>query len=125
MTSTHTQGTDQERKQRYKEERKIQKEQFIKSLRVGSILYTNWGYDQTNVEFFQIMSIKGNTVFIREVEQDSIGQTGYMSCTVIPRPNVFCGSEKKYIIQSNSVKISECRRAWLYHGKPLNCSWSA
>lgn len=34
---------------------------------VGDVVYTSWGYDQTNVEFFQIVELKPKSVIVRQV----------------------------------------------------------
>jgi len=41
-----------------KTERKVKQTQ-PSSLKVGSILYTSWGYDQTNIEFFEVVKTSG------------------------------------------------------------------
>ena len=41
-----------------KAERKIKQTQ-PSSLKVGSILYTSWGYEQTNIEFFEVVKTSG------------------------------------------------------------------
>lgn len=34
---------------------------------VGDILYTSWGYDQTNVDFYQVIRVSGKNAWIREI----------------------------------------------------------
>jgi len=55
-------------------------EDFIK---VGDILYTCWGYEQTNTEFFKVIKIIGKRYFlIREVKAKTIKDNGNMSAIV-------------------------------------------
>ena len=55
-------------KKRCREERKIEAAKAAKLVKVGDIFSCSWGYDQTNVNFFQIMKIIGkNSVRIRQV----------------------------------------------------------
>lgn len=65
---------------------------------VGQILYDSWGYEQTNVNFYQITKIEGKAVFVREVAQDRT-ETGFMSGTTMPIANEFVGEEVKKIVQ--------------------------
>jgi len=45
---------------------------------VGDAVYTSWGYDQTNVEFFQIVKLKPKSVIVRQCKVNSSdhGQPG-------------------------------------------------
>lgn len=45
---------------------------------VGDVAYTSWGYDQTNVEFYQIVELKPKSVVVRQVKENSSdhGQPG-------------------------------------------------
>lgn len=47
-------------KARKAEEAKL-KAKFVPSAKVGDIFYTDWGYDQTNVDFYKITAIKNKT----------------------------------------------------------------
>lgn len=92
------------------------------SLTAGDILHTNWGYDQTNVEYFQVTKVIGpHTVELREIAQ-SREATGYMTGTCAPLKDQFL--EPRYegddqglpIIRRASadgtVKICNVRTAW-------------
>ena len=42
-------------------------------LQIGSILYTSWGYEQTNIDFYQVIELIGtSTVVLREIAQEKI-----------------------------------------------------
>lgn len=43
---------------------------FVNPYKVGQFLYTCWGYDQTNREFFQILEVRETSLRIREVGQN-------------------------------------------------------
>ncbi len=37
-------------------------------VKIGDLFYTSWGYEQTNVDFFQVVAVKGKTsVLVRQV----------------------------------------------------------
>jgi len=69
-----------------KEKRITERKLFRTILKPGDILDTCWGYDQTNVEFYQVLTVHNNTVTIQEVCQD-YKETGYMCGHTMPIPN--------------------------------------
>ena len=57
---------------------------------VGSIFSMSWGYDQTNVNYFQVTRLSPSGVFVREIAQTEVDGTGAgMSCMVVPQKDVF------------------------------------
>lgn len=45
-------------------------------VKVGDLFYTSWGYEQTNVNFFQVVGLKGETsVLVREVHPEMIEES--------------------------------------------------
>jgi len=44
-------------------------EEFRRSLRVGDILYSSWGWEQTNIDFYQVIAIRGSAVDLRQLDQ--------------------------------------------------------
>jgi len=44
----------------------------------GTVLYTSWGYDQTNVDFYAVTRVSGRRVWIRPVAADYV-ESGYLS----------------------------------------------
>lgn len=104
---------------KYKDEKKQKAEIFKNELEVGSILYTCWGYEQTNVEFFQVVSLKGAKVSLRELRKHSEAK-GFMSEEVAPQPNVFLNDEiLERRIMSGYIKIDNCTNAYLLDYKEL------
>ena len=93
-------------------------------LQVGHILRTSWGYDQTNVEFFQIVELVGScSVKVCEVASNNIEDTGWASGRSIPAIDQFKGEPMlRRVSGSRSVRIDECRRGYLWDGRPA--SWS-
>lgn len=53
-------------------------------VKVGDLFYMSWGYEQTNVDFFQVVSLAGaSSVRVRNVNPPIIDETDHtgMSCT--------------------------------------------
>lgn len=45
---------------------------FKNPYKVGEFLYTSWGYDQTNVDFFQILEVRDTSIKIRAVAAEGV-----------------------------------------------------
>lgn len=94
----------------------------------GLILYGSWGYDQTNVDFFEVVRIVGKNM----VEVEQIGSQaatdateGFMSTSVVPDPEVRTGKITKHKVVRGSIKSPVYGNAWPWDGKPRYCSWYA
>ena len=73
----------------------IQKEELTNKNLLGKVFYSSWGYDQTNVNFYQVVALKGKkTVILQELNYDYTPM-GDMSGTVTPILNSF-KNEKTY-----------------------------
>lgn len=52
---------------------------------VGQILYSSWGYDQTNIDFYQIVrATDKGTVWLLPMSRVIVEENGYMSYEVAP-----------------------------------------
>ena len=69
---------------------KARKEVAATDAKIGDIYYTSWGYDQTNVDFYQIVDKKGQTFKVQQIGT-KIVQEGRGSDGVIAEPNVKSG----------------------------------
>ena len=56
---------------------------------VGDIFYSSWGYEQTNVTFWQIVKLTEKTAWFRPVKKQTVGIYTSMSGTTAPIPNEF------------------------------------
>ena len=79
-------------------------------LKVGDILGTCWGYDQTNREFFEVLAIKGVTLTLRELAVDSVSR-GWARDTVAPLPGQYKGEAFTRKAIRNGARIDDVRRA--------------
>jgi predicted RNA-binding Zn-ribbon protein involved in translation (DUF1610 family) len=109
---------DRKKKMEYKQNRMEEKRQFSHSLKEGDILYASWGYDQTNVDFYQVTEVGAKSVKIREIGQKVVGGS-VGSDLVVPVPNHFTGPEQMKIVSTgNSVRIKSYSSAYRWDGKP-------
>lgn len=60
-----------------------------RGLEVGDILMSMWGYDQTNVDYYQVVELVGKTkVLIREIAQE-VEETAWLQGKCVPKPGVW------------------------------------
>ncbi|BCA97241.1 hypothetical protein TUM19329_36020 (plasmid) [Legionella antarctica] len=93
------------------------------SLQIGSILYTSWGYEQTNIDFYEVTRLIGKTTLeLREISQSCVpGQYG-LSGKTKPIPSHFVSDPfKKRISTEGSVRI-DGHGAYIWSGEALNYS---
>jgi len=76
---------------------------FRESLRVGDILYSSWGWEQTNIDFYQVIAIRGSAVDLRQLDQRTT-EDGYMCGTTVPLPDVFKGKTHTHRLYAPSVE---------------------
>lgn len=94
------------------------------TLKVGDILNSSWGYDQTNVTFYQVTRVTPSSVelgTLRSVE-DYDGQS--MTGTKTPLPGEFVNGNRwlKRVSASGQVKLDSFEYARLWDGKPQRFS---
>ena len=109
--------------------RKQERNYFEHTLKVGQIMRNSWGYDQTNVDYFQVTKIiSPKMVEIRPISQRTVEATGSMSSRVAPVRDSFHGeSMRKRVTVDNAVKIHSWG-SWAYpvsDNETTHCSWYA
>ena len=105
-------------------ERKLERKTFVNPFKVGDILDSTWGYDQTNVDFYQVIAVTAKTVTIQQIRKDS-EDTGWLQGTCTPRLNDFVKDSKPLTrhVSSNYISIESYSGASLWDGKPMH--WTA
>ena len=57
---------------------------------VGDVVVNSWGYDQTNIDFYQVVEVKEKSVVLRAIAQKGVpGSDGFMCERVVPIPDEF------------------------------------
>lgn len=59
-----------------KAERKQARKDFKNPAKIGDLLCASWGYDQTNIDFYQVTQVKGKMVEVREIGGHSVEGSG-------------------------------------------------
>jgi hypothetical protein len=104
--------------QAMKKKKQEERKNFQHGMNVGDILYSSWGYDQTNVDWYQITAVVGKSIVMREIAGKSVG-----SDKTVPQPGHFVGEPMKKIPQGAgsdraSVKINSFSYAYPWDGRP-------
>lgn len=91
--------------------------------KVGEILYCSWGYDQTNVDWYEVLAVTKASIKIRQISGRII-EPGKGSDKVVPVPG---SAERDAKVLTKRVKhyegryyvtISSYSSAYLWDGKP-------
>jgi hypothetical protein len=74
---------------------------------VGKILVRSWGYDQTNIDYYEVTAVHGpRVVTVRKIASDVV-----RSCTgadyVMPQPRNYVGEAKRCTVNYGHVKVGD------------------
>lgn len=120
-----------ERAEKYKAERKAARAaarvEAIANVKKGDIFVASWGWEQTNVDAYQVVEKKGATVALREIALESIeGSEQFMSDRCRPLLNRFIGERFTKRITGKGINIDDVRHALpAEEGKEFYRSWYA
>ena len=116
-----------------KKELAAKKKAAVCPYKVGDILTGSWGYDQTNVDTYQVVKVKGKSVVIKAICQEMVGDSeGHMSCQVMPVKNAFRENAEEitkrpqtYNGENWYVKLNHSCHLRLWDGSSMYSSWYA
>jgi hypothetical protein len=109
-----------ERKEKRKAEQKAANASH--DAKPGDIFRSSWGYDQTNIDYYQIVAISGQMAILLRIGEMS-EETGFMSGESVPCPDHFIGKQFRRRIQKMTMqsepffRVNSCANA--YRMKPL------
>lgn len=111
--------------QQRKEERKRERREFKTTCKVDDIFVSSWGYEQTNVDYYKILEIKGNEAVFVEIGQIvEEGSEGHDCCRVLPDPGVITGEPfKKKIQLGECISMASYEHCHKWEGKSNYKSW--
>lgn len=108
---------------KYKAERAEEKKKVIE-VEVGDIVNTSWGYEQTNVDFYQVVEMVGKvSVKLRKVSQRVVRETSWCSSDVTPVKDSFLGDEFVARRCYYGVKIGREYGKKIKEGETCHSSW--
>lgn len=87
---------------------------------IGDIFVASWGYDQTNVDFYQVVEVVGRaSVRVLPIAQEIVDHTGPMAETVTAVKNKFIGDKPTlHRVTNGYISIDSVRTASAWNGKP-------
>lgn len=106
----------------------------------GDIVVNTWGYEQTNVDFYQVTEVLNKKIRVCKIAGKIVKATGPMSADVMPVKDSFCDdtdrrnisllSLKAQINSKGDVSCRICNPESFYYfrkwdGRPQYCSWYA
>ena len=75
-----------------KAERRAERFNYEVKLKAGDILYTSWGWEQTNIDFYQVIRVINKKIVVRGIAKD-YEETQYMAGFSTPIPGFFISDE--------------------------------
>ncbi len=103
------------------------------TLTVGTILHHSWGYDQTNCDYYQVISVTEHGATIREIASRTVPSSEVshgMADKRVAVKDQFCGEPIKVRVRGdNYIHMSKGALSHgsvsVWDGKPNYCSWYA
>lgn len=101
------------------EERRLARKNLVNPFEKGDILVSSWGYDQTNIDFYEILETTDKSVKIEKVGSETIGDNGPGGLLVVPNTSWRSGKiMTKRVGTHESVKITSYAYAHKWNGNP-------
>lgn len=97
--------------------------------KIGDILYASWGYDQTNIDYYQVVAVTKSSVRIREIGKRYAQGDHFTQVSVTPVVGQFVDENvkgelhrvrKTYKGIGYAVTLDTYKSAWLWDGKARN-----
>ena len=84
-----------------KKARKSEEKSWRHGFEPGDIFKSEWGYDQTNVDYFEVISTTEKMLTVCKIEGASSQEEGFMTARCVPAPGQFKGEPFKVLAQKN------------------------
>jgi hypothetical protein len=103
----------------FKEKRQQERREFKHEFNIGDILDASWGYDQTNVNFYEVTKILGSQMIeLREIAQKEVkSDSGADYVTAVPGKYISPPLRKRVSL-GHGVRIDSSIYASKWDGKP-------
>jgi hypothetical protein len=104
---------------------KAERVAFVTSLDAGSILSCSWGYEQTNVDYYQVVDVSASrkSVTLRKIAS-ACTETGWLRGTCTAVKDAFVGEPfTRKVGLREAVTITSYATAFPWDGRPIY--WSA
>jgi hypothetical protein len=113
-----------ERKAKDKANYKEAAKKLLESLTVGSLLKYSWGYEQTNVEFFEVVAKNAASVTVRPIAGRTVEATGPDSSRVAAVKGAFIGPAfTKRVTNGYGLPMAHGTARPTTEDETHHCSW--
>lgn len=100
----------------HKIKQQAERKAWANPYKVGDLFRRSWGYDQTNIDWYEVVDVRGKMLMVREIQQERVS-TGWMQGKTTPQPGKFReGAPRKCLAQDGRIKINHYAHA--YYVKP-------
>jgi hypothetical protein len=98
-------------------DKKAARANFVNPLKAGDVLVSSWGYDQTNIDFYEVVSVKAKSVKIMKIGSKCVEMNGPGGNRVIPdKGNYYGEAMTKVVGAGGSVRIASYASAYPWDG---------
>ena len=117
-------------REEWKNKRAAEKKAFVVEINIGDIYVESWGYDQTNVNFYQVVGKKGKcTAIIKEIASVMVEGSAHsgMSCNVVAVKDSFLNEEDEGMVKrvgEYGFRTSSYSSASKWDGSEMYKSWT-
>lgn len=94
-----------ENKKEREEIKKAARENMNHGYQVGDVIYDSWGYDQTNIDFYQIIEVKPKSLVIQAIHEERVAGYGDLSGNVKPVKGFFHGEP---MVKPICIMVDSC-----------------
>jgi len=112
-----------------KKDRRNERKEFRTTCKPGDVFECNWGYEQTNVDYYVLIELKGNVGTFREIGYKVVEGSLYshgMACEVVPDITKFVGDRfKKRILLGETISLASYKYCHKSDCKSTYMSWYA
>lgn len=108
----------------HKAEQASRKAKMLEKIQVGTILCYSWGYEQTNIDYFQVVDRTKASAKLRKIAAEKVADTGPFSSRVKPVRDQFVSDEvitKR--INAYGVSFDHGIADPVAEGETHYCSW--
>lgn len=100
-----------------KEARKREAAELLVKTNIGDVFISQWGYEQTNVDFYEVIRISGKSITFRKIEKETVRFVDSMQKYVKPMPGKFCGDAFRKVVKNRAyITISSYKGMKLWKG---------
>lgn len=86
-------------------DRRTERNATGRGLSVGDVLVCSWGYDQTNIEYFEVTALVGSTMVEYRPIACETTETAYMQGESVPLPGHYTGEAKRAVARVGRIRI--------------------